>query len=197
MDKKDKEKKKVLVVGAGALGSHVVQIGRNLPVNWKVMDNDHIEMKNVFSQFHSKMGLGKNKTNSLQQVMNGIFGCQITSIPYRLTEGNVVLLKESELVIDCVDNIATRRLISKVVRENKIPCLHGALAADGQFGLVRWDEGFEPDSEDTPGQPTCDGGEFLPLIVEVASLLVYTIQVFLNSGRKVGFMVTPESKILI
>jgi hypothetical protein len=56
--------------------------------------------------------------------------------------------------------------------------VHAALAADGTFGLVRWDERFVPDREDAEDGATCEGGEHLPMIGLIGSVLARTIQDF-------------------
>src|SRR5690606_29175647 len=83
---------RVVVVGVGALGSHVVQLGRSLPVQWKVIDDDRIEAKNLLAQFHTRLGVGKNKAQALQQAMQGMFGVKIEAIPHRLTADNTEAL---------------------------------------------------------------------------------------------------------
>ena len=52
---------------------------------------------------------------------------------------------------------------------------------DGRFGMVRWDEHFTADAEDA-GQATCEGGEHLPFIGLVSSVLARTIQAFVSEG---------------
>lgn len=191
-------KKKIVVVGVGALGSNMVMIGRNLPVEWTVIDDDRVETKNIASQFHTKMALNKNKTQSLAQSMKALFGVTVKPIPHRLTKDNVQqLLGNADVVIDCLDNAPSRRIVQAFVRDNNVPCLHGALAADGQFGTVMWDELFRIDSEDVEGQATCDGGDFLPFIVEVSSALVQAVRRFLDEGKKTNFQIHPQRKFVI
>ena len=64
------------------------------------------------------------------------------------------------------------------------PLGHGAVSADGTFGLVRWDERFTPDAEDTAGQATCEGGAHLPLLGLQAATLARAVQDFLKHGVK-------------
>jgi len=58
------------------------------------------------------MGVGKNKTYALRQVMQGMFGLVLETFPVKLVEDNVEsLLAGSDLIIDCTDNIEARDLI--------------------------------------------------------------------------------------
>ena len=189
--------RKVVIVGVGALGSHLVLFGRNWPADldvvlW-VVDDDRIETKNMASQVHTRMGMGRNKAQSLDRALQGMFGARVGSIPHRLTEDNVAhLLANTSLVIDCVDNGATRRLIQDFVREWDIPCLHGGLNADGTYGRVVWDEGFVVDDEDEEGQATCEGGEALPFHGLMGAQLAIAAQEFLITGKKRSYSLTPR-----
>lgn len=181
----------VIVVGVGALGSHVVLLGRNWPVRLVLIDFDRVEQKNVLAQFHSRMGLGRNKAQALQQALNGLFGVRVEAVPHRLTSDNVAaLLAGADLVLDCVDNASTRRVIQRFVQEHGVPCLHGALAADGSFARVVWTDAFTPD-EGTEGAATCEDGEHLPFIALVAAQLAATAQDFLTHGRQRSWHVHP------
>ncbi len=183
---------KVVIVGAGALGSHLVQFARNLPVELTVIDFDRVEAKNVLAQFHSRMGLGRNKAQALQQAMQGLFGTKLASVPHKLADGNAdQLLGRADVVVDCLDNAASRRVVQELARARGVPCLHGALSADGAFGRVVWDEHFTIDSEDVEGQATCEGGDHLPFIGLTGSLLAQALKDFVTDGRKVGFYVGP------
>lgn len=185
-------KKNVVIVGVGALGSHLLLFARNVEANFTVIDMDRVEQKNTMSQMHTGMGVGRNKAEALAKLMQGLFKQRIKPLPRRLTEDNVrQLLNDADLVVDCVDNGATRQLIQTFVREQGIPCVHGALSADGAFGRVVWDEKFAIDNENVAGEPTCEGGEHLPFITFVASILATQVRDFLNDGIKASFNIHP------
>jgi len=184
--------KSVVVVGVGALGSHLVLFLRNEDIKLTVVDMDRVEMQNLASQFHTLLGLRKLKVQALRQSMRGLFKRDIFDYPRKLEEENVeALLGEADLVVDCTDNIAARTLIQGFCKEQNIDLLHGALSADGEFGRCIWSEQFTADSEDVEGQATCEGGEFLPFIALVSSHLAITVQAYLKDGTKRGVQVTP------
>jgi predicted ThiF/HesA family dinucleotide-utilizing enzyme len=191
---------RVIIVGVGALGSHVALLARNWKNPLRIVDFDRIETKNTQSQFHSKMGLGKNKAQALQQALQGLFGIKIDAVPYKLADDNAgtllgdsagTKLGKAALVIDCTDNAAARRVIQKHVRKHGIPCLHGALSADGTFGRIVWDEHFVADEEGKEGQATCEDGEQLPMFALAAAQIAVTAQRFLKDGTKQSFQVMP------
>lgn len=185
--------RKVVVVGVGALGSHFLLCARNFEdVAWKLVDFDRIERKNLASQFHTVQGVGKNKAEALRQAMS-LFGMlKLEAVPHRLTGDNAdAILRGASLVVDCLDNGASRRIVQAYVRGHGIPCLHGAVDAAGTYGRVVWDERFEIDDETVVGQATCEGGEHLPFIVTVASQIALAARRFLADGRKTGSEINP------
>jgi molybdopterin/thiamine biosynthesis adenylyltransferase len=190
--------KKITIIGAGALGSHLVQALRNEDVELKVVDFDRVEMKNVASQFHFKNSVGKKKTEALKQAMQFCYGRKIEAVGNKLTADNdAQLLGGADLLVDCLDNGEARRVVQAFARANKVPCIHGALAADGGFGRVVWDEHFVIDDESGAGAATCEEGEFLPFIQIVSSYLAYAVQSFIKEDRKTSYHIAPNALHLL
>lgn len=178
------------------MGSHLLLLSRNLKASFTLIDDDKVEMKNVMSQFHTKMGVGKNKTMAAQQTLNALFGLKVLAMPSRLTRVNVKqLLCDADLVVDCLDNAASRQVIQDFVRENNIPCLHGALDADGTYGRVVWDDQFAIDHEGQVGAATCEDGRHLPFIVWASSMLATAVQLFVEKGTRVNFQGNPSGSV--
>jgi len=183
---------KITIIGVGALGSHLVQAIRNEDVALKIVDFDRVEFKNVASQFHFSKSVGKKKTDALKQAMQFCYGRKIEVVGNKLTSDNVEqLLAGADLIIDCLDNGTARRLVQGYARAHEVACLHGALAADGGFGRVIWDEDFTIDDEAGAGDTTCEDGEFLPFIQIVSAYLALATQRFVKDGRKIGFSISP------
>lgn len=188
----------LIIVGVGALGSHLVQLIRNEEVDIKVIDFDRVEQKNVLSQFYGKPGVGKSKVDALKQTMDFLFKRQLSVVGNKLVAENIdVLLKGATLVVDCLDNFAARKLVQDHVRKHNLPCLHGALAPGGAFGRSIWDAEFVIDSEVGAGAATCEDGEFLPFIALTAAYMARSVQLFLKDGKKIGFSISPVGGIAI
>lgn len=182
----------ITIVGGGALGSHLVQFLRSEDVRLHVIDFDRIEAKNLGSQFHSQTHKGKLKVESIRQTMQFLWGLKVQGTSSKLDVNNAEqLLSKSGLIVDCLDNLAARTTVQCFAQAWKIPCVHGALAADGSFGRVAWTENFVIDPEGQAGQPTCEDGRHLPFIAMVAAHLAMAVQEFVRNGRKVGFQVSP------
>lgn len=188
----------IVIVGVGALGSHLVQFIRNEKVDIRIIDFDRVEQKNVMSQFHGKPGVGKNKVEALKQTMDFLFKRTLWVIHHKLVENNVdFMLKGAKLVVDCLDNGASRKLVQDYVRKHGVPCLHGALAPGGEFGRSIWDDQFVIDSEVGAGAATCEDGEFLPFIATTAAYMARSVQLFLKDGKKIGFSISPVGAVAI
>lgn len=190
--------KTITVVGVGALGSHVAMLLRNMDASLRVIDFDRTEQKNVLSQFHGKPNVGKLKTDSLKQTMHFLWGSKLTTFSSKLVENNAQqLLGGSDLIIDCLDNGAARKVVQKFVRASSIACLHGALSANGDFGRAVWDEEFVIDEESATGAATCENGEHLPFIGLTASYIAKCAQQFLTKGKKISFQISPAGAMKI
>jgi len=186
----------ITIIGVGALGSHVALALRNLKQGLRVIDFDNVEQKNVLAQFHTKMSLRRNKAHALSQTFQGLFGVKVDVVPHKLTNDNKnEVLKGSELLIDCTDNITAREIIKCWAKDNQIPCLHGALSADGTFARIIWDEVFVADAEGNEGEATCIDGEHLPFFMLAASTMAIEAERFLKSGKKHSIQLTPSGTI--
>jgi molybdopterin/thiamine biosynthesis adenylyltransferase len=182
---------RVVICGVGALGSTAVQYCRNLEAELRLVDFDRVESKNLAAQWFVKQSLGKHKAEAIRLQLANFYGVKAEAMTVRLAATNAAqLLAGATLAVDCFDNADSRLTLSDAARAAGIPLVHGALAADGTFGLVRWDERFTPDREDAPGQPTCEGGEHLPMIGLVGATLARAIQDFVRSGAHNDYMIS-------
>lgn len=186
--------KRVAIVGVGALGSHVLLFARNWDVKIRIIDFDSVETKNTKAQFHPIASLRKNKALALQTALYGLFGVLPEGLPRKLTSDNAEqLLGDTDLIIDCTDNIEARRVIQSVIA---IPKLHGCLSATGDFARIIWsDHGFTPDAESLAGEATCEDGEQLPFFALAAAHLAQEAQRFLSDGTKRSWQLTPNTVI--
>ncbi len=176
---------RILFCGVGAIGSSAVVLCRNLEATLAFIDFDRVESKNLLAQAYVKPSVGKNKAEALKLQLLNLHGVKAESFGVRLTRDNVeALCGGGDLLVDCFDNQDSRLLLSEYARKAGKPLVHGAVSADGTFGLVRWDERFAPDAEDTAGQATCEGGAHLPLLGLLAATLARAVQDFVKHGVK-------------
>ncbi|MEU5877790.1 ThiF family adenylyltransferase [Spirillospora sp. NPDC047279] len=182
---------RIFFCGVGALGSTTAVLCRNLPAELAFADHDRVESKNLLAQAYTRQAVGRNKAEALKLQLHNFHGVKAEAFPVRLEETNIATVAGSaDLLVDCLDNAPGRLLVSAYARETGTPLVHAGLSGDGMFGLVRWDERFTPDAADRPGQPTCEGGEHLPLIGLVCATLARVIQDHLADGIRRDAMVT-------
>jgi molybdopterin/thiamine biosynthesis adenylyltransferase len=182
---------RIVICGVGALGSTAVLFIRNLGAELRLIDFDRVESKNLAAQWFVKQSVGKNKAESIRLQLANFYGGKAEALGVRLGANNTEqLLAGADLAVDCFDNADSRIVLSEACRARTLPLLHGALAADGTFGMVRWDERFTADREDAVGQATCEGGEHLPMIGLVGSTLARGIQDFVKDGSKHDYLVS-------
>lgn len=182
---------RIVICGVGALGSTAVMFLRNVKAELAVVDFDRVESKNLLGQVFVKASVGKNKAEATKLQLASFWGVKVEAFGVRLVPENAeTLLGRADLVVDALDNRAGRELVSATCRRLGKPLIHGAVSADGDFGVVRWDERFTADAEDTEGQATCEGGAHLPFLGLVSATLARAVQTFVLQGRKDDFIVT-------
>lgn len=116
----------ITIVGCGTLGSRVAERldGQKL----YLIDHDVVQDRNVDVQRYTKEDVGKLKVN----VLSTRHGAKSSAV--FIDQTNLELLKDSYVVIDCTDNLLTRKLLGAYCYANGIPLVHGAAA--GSRGVV-------------------------------------------------------------
>lgn len=192
-------RKRVVFAGVGALGSNAVVLCRELDVELVLVDFDVVESKNLASQAFVKQSLRKNKAVAVAMQLRNFWDVTAAFFQVRMTRDNVrEICTGANLVVDCFDNAESRRVLSDLHHDMNIrigepqgfPLVHAAIAATGDFGLVRWEERFQADEEDVAGSHTCEGGAHLPFIGLLSAALATVVQEFLSTGRRRDLMVS-------
>ena len=182
---------RILFCGVGALGSHALMLCRNLEAPLRVVDFDRVESKNLAAQWYVKQSVGKHKAEAVRLQLANFYGVKVEAFAVRLAATNAAqLLAGCELAVDCFDNADSRIALAEAARAAGVALVHAALAGDGTFGIVRWDERFVADREDVAGQATCEGGEHLPMIGLVGATLARAIQDFVRAGDRRDYMIS-------
>ncbi|BDI21852.1 ThiF family adenylyltransferase [Herbiconiux sp. L3-i23] len=167
---------RVLVVGAGGLGSTVlpaiVAAGVGAVV---VVDDDVVEESNLPRQsLHSSADVGRPKVESALDRLVTLSSGTVTGHRVRVTaETAPALLDGIDLIVDGSDNFDTRYLVDDAARERGVPVVWGAVSQyGGQVGLS-W-EGRGPIYRDLFPEPpapgtvlSCAEGGILPSVCTV------------------------------
>jgi molybdopterin/thiamine biosynthesis adenylyltransferase len=113
---------RLVFCGVGALGSHAAVLCRNLGVGLALVDFDRVESKNLLAQAFTKQSLGRNKAEALRLQLLNFHGVRAEAFPVRLEQTNVgALAAGAGLLVDCLDNVAGRTVLSSHARATGIP----------------------------------------------------------------------------
>lgn len=174
---------KVLVVGAGGTGSHVLTglsqlhhamlaLGHPGGLDVKVMDADTVSATNVGRQMFFQSDIGRNKAEVLVNRLNMAMGVNWKADPSRLTEASRI---DASLIIGCVDNRNTRQIIADSSPFSVSYWLdmgngqHGGQIVLGQIGPSKslphvgdlFPETIDASLDDKDDTPTCSMAEAL------------------------------------
>lgn len=132
----DYQKSKVLMVGAGGIGSNLgIGIVRKGIGILDILDGDDVEMQNLTRQLFHKNDLGKNKAICVAKHLSkqGFFETTINGIPYFFEEALELDygLTGYDAFFCGIDNTPGRISMSKFALLHKIPVIFGAVSRDG------------------------------------------------------------------
>lgn len=173
---------KVLVVGAGGLGSPVCLYLASAGVGEiRVADDDTVELSNLQRQImHSNDRLGALKVDSAKSAIAQINpDTRVVPLPVRL-EGEALLdeVRRVDLVLDCCDNFATRHAVNRACVDAGKPLVSGAaIRFEGQVCVYDTREAQSPcyhclfpEADDVTPVNCATMGVFAPLVGIIGSL---------------------------
>lgn len=122
---------KVLIIGAGGLGSPVALYLASAGVGLLgLVDNDNVSLTNLQRQIlYNSDVVGQAKVTHAQEVLEAI-NPNVRVLPFfeRLTESNAAsLIQAYDVVVDATDNFRARYLISHTCRQQGKPMVHGSI----------------------------------------------------------------------
>lgn len=120
---------KVLVVGAGGLGSVVITYLACAGVGKiGIVDGDVVEEHNLQRQYIHAGNVGKNKAISAMEFVESLNpDVEVEAYPFNIDEKNVKIAKHYDVVALCPDNFETRLIVNDFCVRNEIPLVHGAV----------------------------------------------------------------------
>ncbi len=165
---------RVLVVGAGGLGSPVLQylgaagVGRIGIVDDDVVDETNLQRQTIFATGD----VGKRKATVAAEHVHAINPTiAIDAIPRRFVAANArELVRLYDVVVDCTDRFSTRYLINDAcVLEGKPDVYASIFRFDGQVSIFNYRGGpcyrcLYPDAPPPGSVPTCAEGGVLGVL---------------------------------
>ena len=126
------QKKRILVVGCGGLGGHIIdQLSRIGVGTLRVCDGDVFEPSNLNRQLLSGVPLlGVSKARAAaDHVANVNPDVAVEAVETFMTRQKVAsLIADCDIVLDALDNIPSRRLLAAACSDAGIPYVYGAIA---------------------------------------------------------------------
>ena len=123
--------KRVLVVGCGGLGGHIIDQLARIGVGFlRVVDGDVFEPSNLNRQLLSEVPLlGVSKAQAAADRIARVNpDITVDAVAEFMTEANACeLLHGCDVVMDALDNIPSRRLLASACQEEGIPYVYGAI----------------------------------------------------------------------
>ena len=133
---------RVLVIGAGGLGSPLIQYLAAAGIGEiGVLDDDVVSLSNLQRQvLHGTVDIGRAKVESAKAAIERLNPhVRVTALPARLTADNARAMAGSfDVVADGSDNFATRYAVSDACYYEKRPLVTAAVGAfDGALTVLR------------------------------------------------------------
>jgi molybdopterin/thiamine biosynthesis adenylyltransferase len=122
---------KVVIAGAGGLGSPVSIYLAAAGIGYiRIIDRDVVELSNLNRQvLHWHKDIGRKKAESAAEKLKAMNpGITVEGLNIDINETNVEeVVKGFDVIVDAMDNLATRLLLNKAALKLKIPFVHGAI----------------------------------------------------------------------
>ena len=139
-------KSRILCVGAGGLGSPVIQYLAAAGIgHLTIVDDDDVDITNLQRQvIHRTSDIGTPKAESAKRYVNDLDpNISVKSITSRLDDSNAnEMFLGHDLIIDGTDNISTRYLIDDTCVKLGIPWVYGSVYRfEGQVSLFNYQGG--------------------------------------------------------
>lgn len=137
---------RVVCVGAGGLGSPVIQYLAAAGIgHLTVIDDDDVNVSNLQRQIiHRTSDVGESKSDSAKRFVNDLDpSISFDSINDRLTELNIEsVFSGHDVIVDGTDNIKTRYLIDEYSKKLGIPWVYGSVYRfEGQVSVFNFKGG--------------------------------------------------------
>ena len=186
---------KVLVIGAGGLGSPVILYLAAAGVGKiGIIDDDNIELSNLQRQvIHAESKLGQSKAESAKnRVLELNPTIKVEFWNQRLTPDNAKeIFSDYEIVVDGTDNIPTRYLIDDMCRINSIPWVYGSIYRfEGQVSLFNYNNGpcyrdLFPEPPPSNSIPSCEEGGVFGVLPGVIGSIQATevLKIIIGNGE--------------
>ncbi len=139
---------KITVIGCGGIGGETIEMLARMGIGELVLvDKDAFDLSNLNRQTLATIAdLGLDKSAVAAEKVRLINPyVKVTTFNEHIDQSNIEkVIGDSDIVIDALDNVLTRVIVSRAAKEKGIPYIHGAI--HGTLGQITV---FLPNSEKT------------------------------------------------
>ncbi|MBI5521458.1 MAG: HesA/MoeB/ThiF family protein [Desulfarculus sp.] len=172
----------VAVIGAGGLGGMVIlQLARLGVGRLIVCDGDVFEESNLNRQFlatRESLGQGKARAAALAvESVNPVVEVRVHGV-WAYEDNLPAILSDAQVVVDCLDTLATRYIVEEACRQAGLPFVHGAVG--GLEGMVMTVRNGDPGLAGLYGQepaPKAEAAESYLGVPTPTPAMIATLQV--------------------
>jgi molybdopterin/thiamine biosynthesis adenylyltransferase len=177
--------KKVVVCGVGAIGSNLIEnLCRQGFDDFRAIDFDRVEEHNLNNQAFTEDNIGSYKSQAIEDRVLDINRGDVDAVWKKLDKDNIKkYFTGATLVVDCFDNVPSRKLVSDYCKKNKIPCLHLGVLTD--FGEAVWEEQYSIEEPKEKPVDACDyplARNIVMMVVILGSEII--LDYFLNNKKR-------------
>jgi len=189
-------KLRVLLIGAGALGSEIGEgLVRKGVRRLTVLDFDVVQISNLARQFFYSRDLHKNKAVCLVRNLqpHGYMGTELIGWPISFESTlELGIDVKSDVVISAVDDAETRVAIAKFAIENRVPAVFAAVSRQADHGVVFVQEtgkacfGCAFPNQVRTGRTPCPGSPAIKDIMKtIGGVVLYAVDsLFMDRPRR-------------
>jgi molybdopterin-synthase adenylyltransferase len=126
------KKAKVVVAGAGGLGSTIlIYLAAAGVGHVRIVDSDKVDRTNLNRQvLYTDADVGRKKARVAAERLESLnFDIRVEGIVDVIGEENVSDMVADFAIVDAMDNLPTRLLLNRVAVQRKLPLFHGAVYA--------------------------------------------------------------------
>jgi molybdopterin-synthase adenylyltransferase len=121
----------ITIIGCGGIGGAAIEMLARMGVGrLRIVDKDVFDLTNLNRQLMSNLkNVGKPKTEATEQEIQSINPfLEVKAFNEELNHKNVSkIIKGSDLVVDALDNLLSRVVVSRCAKKLDIPFIHGAI----------------------------------------------------------------------
>ena len=128
----DSSKINITIIGVGSTGSFLAFTLAKMGISKiKVIDFDKIEKHNIPNQYYRLKDVGKLKVDALKEIIKDFSDVEIETEKKKITKKYNFDIDMNSIVISCVDNIPTRKLLVEHLKGFPIKLIDTRFGGEG------------------------------------------------------------------